>query len=80
MKIELTQDEVRVFLGFIDTTLKAKGIEALDAAWTFKYKIQQAAQQEQNEKILSPDALNRCHSTNGGESVPAPQEVGLRSS
>lgn len=80
MNVSFTPDQARVFMGFIDTTLKAKGIEALDAAWLFKSKIQEAAQAEQNEKALTPDSLNRCHSPNGGESVPAPEEVGLRSS
>lgn len=59
MEMNLTPDEARVFLGFIDATLKAKGIEALDAAAAFKAKIQKAAQEEQNEKtgsLLPPAA------------------------
>lgn len=54
MKIDLTPDQARVFLGYIDTTLKARGIEALDSAWLFKSKIEQAAREEQNEQKISP--------------------------
>jgi len=54
MTIQITHDEGRIWLGFIDTTLKARGIEALDAAWAFKCKIQQAAQKEADEQKISP--------------------------
>ena len=50
MKIELTPDEARVLMGFIDTTLRAKGNEALDAAALFKLKLLKAEQEERNEK------------------------------
>lgn len=58
MTIELTADQARVFMGFIDATLKVKGLEALDAAALFKLKIMQAEQEEKNEKTvpLSPSA------------------------
>lgn len=53
MKIELTPDESRVLMSFIDITLKVKGTEALDAAALFKLKILQAEQEEKNEKITN---------------------------
>lgn len=50
MKIELTPDEARVLMGFIDTTLRAKGVEALDAAALFKLKLLKAEQEENDAK------------------------------
>lgn len=54
MNIPLNDDEARVWLGFIDITLKSRGIEALDAAFTFKMKIVQAQKAEQDEKLNLP--------------------------
>lgn len=53
MNVSFTPDQARVFMGFIDTTLKAKGIEALDAAWLFKSKIQESVKKEQDEQTLT---------------------------
>lgn len=50
MNIELNPDEAKVFMAFIDITLKVKGSEALDSAALFKLKILKAEQEEKNGK------------------------------
>ncbi len=58
MKIELTEQEAASILELVDTGLKEHGIRALACANMVIGKINQAKQQEQNEKTtqLHPTA------------------------
>lgn len=66
MKIEITPDEARVFIGFIDATLKSKGYEALKAAARFNALLEQAALEEQNEKTTQLQPPHSSPANQGG--------------
>jgi hypothetical protein len=54
MKIELNDDEARVFLEMVNIAVKAAGLDAAEAALHFKRKID-AAKAEENAPVPAPE-------------------------